>query len=82
MTWRTALGLKPTATDLAQDLLKAAERHGLTGWQHDYSSSAGLFTRPCVRPAPATQRRDSESPHGLSSVATSCSKTTCCNGGL
>jgi hypothetical protein len=35
MTWRTAIGLKPTATDLAQDLLKAAERHGLTGWQHD-----------------------------------------------
>jgi hypothetical protein len=35
MTWRTAIGFKPTSTDLAQDLLKAAERHGLTGWQHD-----------------------------------------------
>jgi hypothetical protein len=35
MTWRTALGLKPTSTDLALDLLKAAERHGLTGWQQD-----------------------------------------------
>jgi hypothetical protein len=35
MTWRTAIGLTPTQTDLAQDLLKAAERHGLTGWQHD-----------------------------------------------
>ena len=35
MTWRTAIGLSPTPTDLAQDLLKAAERHGLTGWQHD-----------------------------------------------
>jgi hypothetical protein len=33
MTWRTALGLRPTPTDLAQDLLKAAERHGLAGWQ-------------------------------------------------
>jgi hypothetical protein len=35
MTWRTALGLKPTRTDLAQDLLKAAQRHGLLGWNHD-----------------------------------------------
>jgi hypothetical protein len=35
MTWRTAIGLKPTPTDLALDLLKAAERHGLMGWQHD-----------------------------------------------
>jgi hypothetical protein len=35
MTWRTAIGLTPTPTDLAQDLLKAAQRHGLTGWQHD-----------------------------------------------
>jgi hypothetical protein len=35
MTWRTAIGLTPTRTDLAQDLLKAAERHGLAGWQHD-----------------------------------------------
>src|SRR5882724_6569668 len=40
MTWRTALGLKPTSTDLAQDLLKAAERHGLTGWQHDAGNDA------------------------------------------
>ena len=32
---------------------------------------AGQFTHPCVRPALATQRRDSESPHGLPSVATS-----------
>jgi hypothetical protein len=40
MTWRTAIGLKPTATDLAQDLLKAAERHGLTGWQHDSANDA------------------------------------------
>jgi hypothetical protein len=31
---------------------------------------AGLFTHPCVRPAPASQRRDSDSPHGLASVAT------------
>lgn len=35
MTWRTAIGLKPTTTDLAQELLKAADRHGLPGWQHD-----------------------------------------------
>ncbi len=40
MTWRTALGLKPTPTDLALDLLKAAERHGLTGWQHDSENDA------------------------------------------
>jgi hypothetical protein len=40
MTWRTALGLKPTATDLAQDLLKAAERHGISGWQHDTANDA------------------------------------------
>jgi hypothetical protein len=40
MTWRTAIGLKPTSTDLAQDLLKAAERHGLTGWQHDATADA------------------------------------------
>jgi len=26
---------------------------------------AGLFTRPCVRPAPAAQRRDSGPPPGL-----------------
>jgi hypothetical protein len=26
---------------------------------------AGLFTRPCVRPAPAAQRRDSGPPSGL-----------------
>jgi hypothetical protein len=35
MSWRTAIGLKPTSTDLGLDLIKAAERHGLTGWQHD-----------------------------------------------
>ena len=40
MTWRTAIGLKPSASDLAQDLLKAAERHGLTGWQHDSENEA------------------------------------------
>jgi hypothetical protein len=40
MTWRTAIGLKPTTSDLAQDLLKAAERHGLTGWQHDSANDA------------------------------------------
>src|ERR1700722_14905354 len=26
---------------------------------------AGPFTHPCVRPAPASQRRDSDSPYGL-----------------
>jgi hypothetical protein len=40
MTWRTAIGFKPTASDLAQDLLKAAERNGLTGWQHDVANDA------------------------------------------
>jgi hypothetical protein len=33
MTWRTFLGLNPTPTDLALDLIKAAERRGLSGWQ-------------------------------------------------
>lgn len=40
MTWRTAIGLKPTPTDLALDLIKAAERHGLSGWQHDSANDA------------------------------------------
>jgi hypothetical protein len=40
MTWRAAIGLKPTASDLAQELLKAAERHGLSGWQHDSENDA------------------------------------------
>jgi hypothetical protein len=40
MTWRTAIGLKPSSSDIAQDLLKAAERHGLTGWQHDPTADA------------------------------------------
>jgi hypothetical protein len=40
MTWRTAIGLKPTPTDLALDLIKAAERHGLYGWQHDSANDA------------------------------------------
>src|SRR5580704_17492769 len=40
MTWRTALGLKPTRTDLALDLLKAAERDGLTGWRHDAADNS------------------------------------------
>jgi hypothetical protein len=40
MTWRTALGFKPTPTDLALDLIKAAERHGLSGWQHHAENSA------------------------------------------
>jgi hypothetical protein len=40
MTWRTAIGLKPTPTDLAEDLLKAAERHGLTGWYYDAAGDA------------------------------------------
>ena len=40
MTWRTAIGLNPTVSDLAQDLLKAAERHGLLGWQHDATADA------------------------------------------
>lgn len=40
MTWRTDLGLRPTPTDLAQDLLKAAERHGLTGWRHDAANDS------------------------------------------
>jgi hypothetical protein len=35
MTWRTALGLKPTRTNLALDLLNTAERHGLTGWNNE-----------------------------------------------
>jgi hypothetical protein len=40
MTWRTAIGLTPTQTDLAQDLLKAAQRHGLAGWRHDAAECA------------------------------------------
>jgi hypothetical protein len=40
MIWRTAIGLKPTTSDLAEDLLKAAERHGLSGWQHDPTADA------------------------------------------
>jgi hypothetical protein len=40
MTWRTAIVFQPTATDLALDLIKAAERHGLTGWQHDLGNDA------------------------------------------
>ena len=40
MTWRTAIGLKRTPTDLALDLIKAAERHGLYGWQHDSANDA------------------------------------------
>ena len=32
---------------------------------------AGPFTRPCVRPTPASQAREPDSPSGLSSVATS-----------
>ena len=40
MTWRTAIGLTPTQRDLAEDLLKAAERHGLGGWRHDAADGA------------------------------------------
>jgi len=40
MTWRTAIGPKPTQTDLADDLLKAADRHGLLGWHHDLANCA------------------------------------------
>ena len=40
MTWRTAIGLKPTSTDLALDLLKAAKRLGLTGWRHDAADNS------------------------------------------
>jgi hypothetical protein len=40
MTWRTAIGLKPTPKDLALDLIKAAERQNLTGWQHDAADNS------------------------------------------
>ena len=32
---------------------------------------AGPFIRPCIRPAPANQRRDFDSPYGIASVASS-----------
>jgi hypothetical protein len=35
------------------------------------SPSAGLLPRPCVRPAPAAQRRDSGPPQGLRPLARS-----------
>jgi hypothetical protein len=95
MTWRTALGLKPTSTDLGLDLTKAAERGGLIGRQHhatDYvirngdhvinlanihlEYAAAILRRPGrsgVVPLARHRRvrREPDSPHGLTSVATS-----------
>jgi hypothetical protein len=84
MTWRTAIGFKPTRTDLAQDLLKAAERHGRTGWQLLFVGRAvhtSMYSPGIGGPEARLRSAFRTLPHTVESVATSCSKPTSCIGG-
>jgi hypothetical protein len=40
MQWRQWVGLKPTQADLAQELLRAADKSAVPGWQYDAADSS------------------------------------------
>jgi integrase len=59
------IGLLIAATERVCDLAERASPAIAVVRRRQPSSSVGPFTRPCVRPTPANQRRDFDSPPGL-----------------
>jgi hypothetical protein len=50
---------------MSNEWLPRQKLFSVLGSRHCYSPSARLFACPYARPAPANQRRDFDSPHGL-----------------